>query len=382
MSPFTSAAGKPYSNVIAFVWDFDGTLARGYMQTPLFAKYGIDEATFWRESNLVSELRRAMGHDVTPEITYLERMLTYVHEVDPTTGVAPMAGLSNVTLRELGAEIEFFDGVEECLTSLKRLPETDPALAGFAVEHYVVSTGLKEMILGSRIAPLITKVYAAEFGEGIFPPGFSRAHAEDARSVMSGTGVVQRVATAMTHAGKAETLFKISKGLHLAESFDVNDRMPEQFRHVPFEQMFYIADGPSDINAFALLGEKGGTRYGVYDPREVRKMTDARALRAAERVDAIFRADYTRGSDLWNELHSSAVEKAHQVLGRLVDERQKGTHRAVTHRDAGKPGPAWFLRPPQATQKLSDSYLKEHPERGQAESPIETAPTPERPVSI
>ena len=43
-------------NIIACVWDFDKTLIPGYMQTPLFDAFGIDEKLFWKEVNALPEI--------------------------------------------------------------------------------------------------------------------------------------------------------------------------------------------------------------------------------------------------------------------------------------------------------------------------------------
>ena len=88
-------------NIIACVWDFDKTLIPAYMQVPLFRRYGIDEATFWAETNALAENYRKRGYHISPESSYLNHLLTYVL-------AGKMAGLNNRVLRECGREIGFY----------------------------------------------------------------------------------------------------------------------------------------------------------------------------------------------------------------------------------------------------------------------------------
>lgn len=94
------------SNIIACIWDFDKTLIRGYMQTPIFQEYNIDEKLFWKEVNMLPELYAKSGVRVSPETVYLNHLLSFVKS-------GCMQGLNNAKLRELGAQLEFCDGVIE-----------------------------------------------------------------------------------------------------------------------------------------------------------------------------------------------------------------------------------------------------------------------------
>ena len=78
-------------NIIACIWDFDKTLIPDYMQSPLFRRYGVDEATFWAETNALVENYRRRGYTLSGEISYLNHLLTYVLS-------GPMGGLNNVIL--------------------------------------------------------------------------------------------------------------------------------------------------------------------------------------------------------------------------------------------------------------------------------------------
>ena len=104
-------------NIIACVWDFDKTLIPAYMQAPLFRRFGIDEATFWAETNALAENYRKRGYHISPEISYLNHLLTYVL-------AGKMAGLSNKVLRRsAGRQIAFCQGCRRFFEIFPRLGE-------------------------------------------------------------------------------------------------------------------------------------------------------------------------------------------------------------------------------------------------------------------
>ena len=136
-------------NTIAVIWDFDKTLTPNYMQEPLFHRYGVDVANFWQEVNGLEGLYLRHGAKrVSRDTLYLNHILTYVR-----SGV--FKGLNNHVLRELGAEIELYSGLPQFFDLAKQSVHSDVRFVkhGVQVEHYIVSTGLREMIMGSRIAP-------------------------------------------------------------------------------------------------------------------------------------------------------------------------------------------------------------------------------------
>src|SRR6478735_8914557 len=135
-------------NIIAVIWDFDKTLIPNYMQTPLFKKYGIDEGKFWKETELLKHKYKKEGIRVNPDTIYLNHILTYVeHNL--------FKGLNNEILRDLGKDIEFFPGLPDFFEVSKKLISERKEYASFdlKLEHYIVSTGLTEMVRGSVIAP-------------------------------------------------------------------------------------------------------------------------------------------------------------------------------------------------------------------------------------
>jgi len=140
--------------VLACVWDFDKTLCPGYMQTPLFKAFGVDEELFWKETNQLPALYARKGIRTSKDSVYLNHLLSYVKS-------GAMKGLTNRRLRELGAEIElcpglpaFFPALKDFVRDLGRKHNVEVAL-----EHYVISTGLAEMIRGTALAPHVDGIY-------------------------------------------------------------------------------------------------------------------------------------------------------------------------------------------------------------------------------
>ena len=157
------------THVLTCVWDFDKTLCPGYMQTPLFKAFGVDEEQFWKETNQLPALYARKGIRTPKDSVYLNHLLSYVK-----SGL--MKGLTNARLRELGADIElcpglpqFFPALKEHVRELGRKHNVEVVL-----EHYVISTGLAEMIRGTSLVAHCDGIYGCEFLEHPLPPHFTK----------------------------------------------------------------------------------------------------------------------------------------------------------------------------------------------------------------
>jgi len=273
-------------NVIALVWDFDKTLIPYYMQRPLFQKYGIDEPSFWNETKRLVELYTAKGIRVNHETAYLNHLLTYVQE-------GHLKGLNNDILFELGKELSFFDGIPDFFKKTKEYISTNKAYAKYEIqlEHYVVSSGLAQMVKGSALAQHIDDVWACEFIESPLVPINGKLEEK------SGDTEISSIAYSIDNTTKTRALFEISKGVNkYPGEIDVNQSMPEEHRRIPFKHMIYIADGPSDIPSFSVVKKGGGKAFAVYDPNNERSFPQAKSLLTSGRVDMFGEANYASGT--------------------------------------------------------------------------------------
>ena len=302
-----SEKGLFLQNVIAVVWDFDKTLSSHYMQRPLFQAYDIDENAFWDEVNALPKFYRRAGISVSPETSYLGHILSYVQ-------AGRMKGLTNAKLRELGRDIELYPGLPDFLLELKQIVH-EPAFkdADLRLENYVVSTGLKEMVLGSRVAPYLDGVWASEFIETPAAPG--EDFTKDPRP-----GTISQIAGFLDHTTKTRALFEINKGVGKHEKISVNTLLPEDERRVPFHSLIYIADGPSDIPSFSVVKKFGGFAFAVYENTEAH-FKQVRNLHREGRVHEYGEADYRPGTQTWRIL----MAQVRDIATRLVDARRKTT---------------------------------------------------------
>ncbi|MCC6486740.1 MAG: haloacid dehalogenase-like hydrolase [Candidatus Hydrogenedentes bacterium] len=305
-------------NVIAVVWDFDKTLSPHYMQKPLFDAYGIDEDAFWKEVNALPEYYKRAGITVQRDTCYLGHLLSYVK-------CGRLAGLSNARLREVGERLEFYCGIPELFERLRALLQ-DPRYAesDLRLEHYVVSTGLAEMIRGSRIAPYLAGIYASEFIEEPAGP-------DTDLSGVPKQGPISQIAGFLDNTTKTRALFEINKGVNKVDSISVNDTIPEDERRVPFKNMIYIADGPSDIPSFSVVQKHGGKTCAVYDPGSKTSFAQALSLQENGRVGFIGEADYSEGHATFMWLSRQITRMADRMVSERKNTFQSKVGKGPTH---------------------------------------------------
>ncbi|MDQ3688957.1 MAG: haloacid dehalogenase-like hydrolase [Chloroflexota bacterium] len=319
------AANYFLQTTIAIVWDFDNTLIPGYMQEPLFRRYGVEgraedgKSGFWDEVNALQShyLARGLGH-CSQDVLYLQHILTYVRE-----GRFP--DLTNAMLRELGAEIQFYPGVLELMEALTRRPTeviVEGATTEATVEHYVVSTGLREMILGSGVAPLVRDVWACEFVDVVAPPGFLSTRTADPPP-----GPIMQVGYSIDNTTKTRAIFEINKGVNVNPQIDVNSPMKPEHRRVPFQNIIYVADGPSDVPVFSVVGLWKGRTFAVYKPGDPKHFTQAKLLQDEGRVHGYGPADYQAGTQTAMWLTATVDE----MIVRITQERAAALAGLIGH---------------------------------------------------
>lgn len=317
-------------NLVACVWDFDKTLIPGYMQTPLFDYFGVDEKAFWAEVNELPARYAARGQRVSADGVYLNHLLSAVRG-------GQMKGLNNRLLRELGKQLRFYAGLPGLFAELRELVRSRPEYRkhDIELEHYVISTGIAEMIRGSAIAPFVEDIYGCEFLENPLPVGFSRQPGlpiEEAQEI-------SQIGLIVDNTVKTRFIFEINKGTNKNPEIDVNAKVAHQDRRVPIENMIYVADGPSDVPVFAIVRDKGGKAFAVYNPDRPDEFAQNDALLQAGRINAYGPADYTPKSSTtrWLTMHVL------QICDRLVREREAAMASRVSR-------PPRHLHPPEANR--------------------------------
>jgi hypothetical protein len=308
-------------NTIAVIWDFDKTLITSYMQEPVFKHFGLSSADFWREVRALQEYYLKQGARINNETIYLNHFLTYIQH-----GLMP--GLNNELLFQLGQNLEFYPGLPEFFPQLKQTIEQDPLFRtrDIKLEHYIVSTGFAAMIRGSAIAPYIDGVWGCEFIEAPAPPGFL-----EGKTTVNPLKQISQVALALDNTSKTRALFEINKGVNKARQIDVNSRMEESDRRIPFEYMLYIADGPSDVPAFSIINHQGGASYAVYPSGNIEAFRQVDGMRKDGRIQMFGEADYRMGSQTGIWITEHARQMAETIVKRREDLLETNVSRPPRH---------------------------------------------------
>ncbi len=305
------------ATVIAMIWDFDQTLIPGYQQEPLFAEYGIDPKMFWSEVNALQKYYSDRRLVVTQDTLYLNHILAYVKD-------GHMAGLTNAKLHNLGGKLNFYPGIPEFFEESRQLVKDDKRFSahGISVEHYIVSTGLRQMILGSAIADHTDGVWASEFIEEPAAKGFLE---EKTGKLGLDEHEVTQVGYFIDNTSKTRAVFEINKGTNKVPGIDVNATIAPEDRRVPFRNMVYVADGASDIPVFSILNSMGGRTLGVYNPDQEQHFKNVKQLQDQGRVQHFSEADYRSGRNAsrWilatlDEIGRSIVEDREKLLREKV----------------------------------------------------------------
>ena len=249
--------------VIAVCYDFDHTLspddmqAQGYIQS-----VGYDVKRFWEETD---SLAHEQGMD--SNLAYMYKM---VREAEGNLV------LNRKALMDYGSRVQVYPGVETWFERIRKYGEEENVI----VEHYIISSGLKEMIEGTKMAR-----------EGAFERIYASAFCYNDR------GVAVWPAQAVNYTNKTQFLFRIEKGTLDVNDPAVNDYFPSDKIRVPFRDMIYIGDSDTDIPCMKLVNTNGGYSIGVYDPHTRNKDKVKKMIRD-NRIRFFAPADYTEGSEL------------------------------------------------------------------------------------
>lgn len=261
---------KEKKPVLAICYDFDKTLspddmqAQGYIQS-----VGYDVGDFWTESNELAE-----NNEMDQNLAYMYKM---VQEAEGNLI------FNKKTLEDYGAKVNLFPGVGEWF---ERICEYGIA-HGVIVEHYIISSGLKEMIEGTSVAKkgAFKKIYASSF---YYDPR---------------TGVAKWPAQVVNYTNKTQFLFRIEKGVLDINDQGVNDSFAPEEMRVPFRNMVYIGDSDTDIPCMKLVNSYGGHSIGVYNAATNDKSKVYKMMHDG-RIKYYAPADYSEGTELDNLVKS------------------------------------------------------------------------------
>ena len=221
---------------MAICYDFDRTLSPDDMQTfTLIPSFGVDKAEFWRESDTL-----AVENLMDNNLAWMYELIKYSKFKGKS--------LRREYFKEIGRDVQLYEGVDTWFENINAYADEK----GIDVEHYIISSGLKEIIEGSWIAPYITRVYASSY-------------------LYSADGIAEWPAQVVNFTTKTQFIFRIAKGY--LEEYDarVNDTLPHSERNVAYENIVYIGDSATDIPCMTLVKQKGGYSIGVYDPETANK---------------------------------------------------------------------------------------------------------------
>jgi hypothetical protein len=258
------SAPKFDKKTIALVYDFDGTLSPRPMQEYAFLpKIGADPAAFWAESNALAKHTQA-----DPLITYMHLMYKKAKD----KGVR----IDRRDLVAQGRQVELFAGVESWFDAIGGYIKSHAQSHGVQLRHYLISSGLSEIVEGTSIYKRFHNVFASEYWFEAYDLPYPK-----------------RV---ITDTGKTQYLFRINKGVEDLR-LSINQHMPEADRPIPFANMIYFGDGDTDVPSMAVMRKNGGHAVAVYPPGKSKaKCLD---LFRAGRCDFFAAADYRSGSDLF-----------------------------------------------------------------------------------
>ncbi len=248
--------------IAALIYDFDGTLSPGNMQEFGFIQaVGKTAGEFWTMSDDI-----AKGQDASNVLSYMKLMFDEARR----SGIR----LERDRFRSFGKDIKLFEGVEQWFSMVNAYGKS----IGVTVEHYINSSGLKEIIEGSPIAPEFKHIFAGSF-----------IYDENGEAVWPGIAV--------DYTAKTQFIFKISKGIFSArDNKRVNASMAEDRKRIPFTNMIYFGDGDTDVPCMKIVGMFGGHSIAVYNPDNPHKKATAGKLRRQGRVSFALPAVYTADS--------------------------------------------------------------------------------------
>lgn len=248
--------------IVALIYDFDGTLSPGNMQEFGFIQaIGSTPEEFWSKSDVI-----AKGQDASNILSYMKLMFDEAR----SHGIR----LRRSEFKKFGREVELFEGVREWFKAVNAYG----AAHGVKTEHYINSSGLKEIIEGTPIAHEFKHIFACTY-------------------LYDEAGEAEWPGIAVDYTAKTQFMFKINKGIFSSrDSKRVNESTSDDKKRIPFSQMIYFGDGETDIPCMKIVTMFGGNCIAVYNPDKAGKRQIAEKLKRQGRVKFTAPACYTPDS--------------------------------------------------------------------------------------
>lgn len=281
--------------IVALIYDFDKTLSPKDMQEYSFLPgINVEPDVFWKLCNDFG-----VEHQMDGILTYMYLMRKMAKGT---------LDLTREELTRLGKGVEFFPGVETWFDRINHIGAQSDVL----VEHYIISSGLTEIIRGSAIGKNFKAIFAGSFcydasGRAVWP------------------------ATAVNYTSKTQYLFRINKGiLDITNDRDLNAFTPEYMRRIPFSNMIYVGDGLTDVPCMKMTKQKGGYSIAVHAPGDT-ELADDMLLQG--RADFSVEADYSPGSEIEQvvAMLMRRIRASHELSLRHAEQVQRAHRRRGEH---------------------------------------------------
>lgn len=259
------------NKIMAICYDFDKTLAPDDMQSFTFIpSIGMKIDDFWAESD-----KLAHDNGMDKNLAWMKLMLDKAQSSGHS--------IERSAFEALGEQVPLYPGVTTWFDLVNSYAES----RGIQLEHYIISSGLKEIIQGSHIAPYIRRIYASTF-------------------YYSPDNIALWPAQAVNYTNKTQYIFRIAKGAFEENDDNVNASYLDEDLYLPYENMVYIGDSDTDIPCMRLVKSKGGISIGVYDKSKNKSEKVHRLFREG-RINYFAPADYQTNSPL------------HRIMTKVID---------------------------------------------------------------
>lgn len=273
--------------IVAICYDFDKTLSPKDMQEYGFIdKLGISPDDFWNEVGKVClkyKADNATGYMFSMVEKYRQKNMTFTRQ----------------DLNNLGRNIELYQGVKDWFSRINEFGKVN----GVTIEHYIISSGNKEILEATPIAKEFKEIYASSF---IFD--------DDEKPVWP--------SQAVNYTNKTQYLFRINKGILDVNDNTINDSMKHENRRIPFKNIIYVGDSLTDVPCMRLTIKSGGNAIGVYDKNNS-NLKPIMELLNNNRIDYFVPCDYTENSEIDKVVKEIILECKHKHNLELMSKSQK-----------------------------------------------------------